>query len=124
MAHKLKEHVYQCIEGTQNGRKLYMFFAPAKEIFSFVSVNQKEEDADEGYQRAASPARTSAISKFVDAGNPIPLSLLVTLEKRHATYHSGKITVKGGKKSGWVIDGQHRLIGSMLAKTDILLPVV
>jgi len=124
MTTKPKEHSYPCIVGNQNGRSLYMFFASAKDIYSFVSVNQKEEDEDKGYQRVASPARTASISKFVDNGNSIPLSLLITLEKRAATFDGNEIKIKGGKKSGWVIDGQHRLIGSMLAQTEILLPVV
>lgn len=124
MTIKSVEHTYDCIEKEQNGHKLYVFFAPAKEIYSFVSVNQKEEDADEGYQRVASPSRTSAISRFVDAGNAIPLSLLITLEKRAATFEDGKLTIKVSKKSGWVIDGQHRLMGSVLANKEINLPVV
>lgn len=124
MTVKAKEYTYNCLEAEQNGHKLHLFFAPAKEIYNFVSVNQKEEDADEGYQRVASPARTAAISKFVDAGNVIPLSILITLEKRAANFERGKLTIKAGKKSGWIIDGQHRLVGSMKAKSNILLPVV
>ncbi|MEK7919214.1 DGQHR domain-containing protein [Burkholderia contaminans] len=124
MTTKPKEYTYDCLEAEQNGHKLHLFFAPAKEIYSFVSVNQKEEDADEGYQRAASPARTSAITRFVNSGNVIPLSILITLEKKAATFDKGEITIKAGKKSGWVIDGQHRLIGSMNANDDVLLPVV
>lgn len=119
-----REHTYDFLVATQNQRALHIFFAPAKEIFSFVSVNQKEEDADEGYQRVASPARTRAIAKYVDAGNTLPLSILITLEKRAVSLDGRKITIKVGKKSGWVIDGQHRLIGAMQASTDIMLPVV
>ncbi|SOY54133.1 conserved hypothetical protein [Cupriavidus taiwanensis] len=124
MTAKAKEYSYACLQAEQNKQKLHLFFAPAKEIFEFVSVNQKEEDSEDGYQRVASPARTTAIAKFVDAGNVLPLSLLITLEKRAVTLANGKLTVKVGKKSGWVIDGQHRLIGAMKAKKDILLPVV
>ncbi|SEB03163.1 DGQHR domain-containing protein [Paraburkholderia sartisoli] len=124
MTTKVKEHSYDCLEAEQNGHKLHLFFASAKEIYEFVSINQKEEDASEGYQRAASPARTTAISKFVDAGNVIPLSILITLEKKAATFDGKHIKVKVGKKSGWVIDGQHRLIGAMKAQKDVLLPVV
>lgn len=119
-----KERTYHCLTADQNGYDIYVFFAPAKEIFQFVSVNQKEEDVDGGYQRVASPARTAAIAKYVDAGNTLPLSILVTLEKRATTINGNKITIKVSKKSGWVIDGQHRLIGAMQADSDIPLPVV
>ncbi|WP_186272014.1 DGQHR domain-containing protein [Burkholderia gladioli] len=119
-----KEYTYECLVGEQNDRELYFFFAPAKEIYSFVSINQKQEDADEGYQRAASPARTAAIARYVDAGNVLPLSILVTLEKRAVSVVGSEITIKVSKKSGWVIDGQHRLVGAMKAEADFLLPVV
>lgn len=115
---------YDCLTATQNGYDLQLFFAPAKELFHFVSINQKEEDEDGGYQRVASPSRTSAITKFLNKGNALPTSLLITLEKRAVTMANDKITITISKKSGWVIDGQHRLIGAMLAEKDILLPVV
>jgi DGQHR domain-containing protein len=119
-----KEFSYDVLSATQGKHNLYTFFAPAKEIFSFVSVNQKEEDVDEGYQRAASPARTRAITKYVDDGNALPLSILITIERRAASINGKKLLIKASKKSGWVIDGQHRLVGAMQSKADVMLPVV
>lgn len=116
--------VYDVITSKQNGYDLYLFFADAKELFQCVSINKKEEDEDGGYQRAASPARTRAIGRFIDAGNPLPLSLLINLEKRAVTLQGSQIHISASKKSGWVIDGQHRLIGAVQADTQILLPVV
>lgn len=115
---------YEVISTEQAGRGLYSFFAPADEVFSFVSINQKEEDSDGGYQRAASPARTRAITRYVEDGNPLPLSILVTLEKNAVTVGDGKISIKQKKSSGWVIDGQHRLVGAANADSPPSLPVV
>lgn len=115
---------YDVLEGEQNGKKIYTFFVPARELYTFVSINQKLEDEDGGYQRAASPARTRAISKYIDDGNTLPLSVLVTLEKSAVTLKDGRINVKKKKKSGWVIDGQHRLIGAVKADADIELPCI
>lgn len=115
---------YPFVEAKQGKHRLIIFFAKAKDLWKCVSVNQKEEDADGGYQRAFSASRTGAIKRFVEAGNPIPLSILVTLDKKHMSENGSVITIKQAKNSGWVIDGQHRLIGSMEAKTDIYLPVV
>src|SRR3569833_3003023 len=106
---------FNCIEGIQSGHKLYAFFASAKELFQCVSINQKEEDADGGYQRAASPARTSAISRYIDAGNTLPLSILITLDPKSTKLDNGIIEINQKKSSGWVIDGQHRLIGAVQA---------
>lgn len=115
---------YSCLETTQGGKKLYTFFASAREIFQFASINQKMEDADGGYQRAASPARTRSITRFVESGNMLPLSILITLEKDAAKLSNGKIEIKKQKSSAWVIDGQHRLAGAKDANVDIILPVV
>jgi DGQHR domain-containing protein len=119
-----KSFIYDSISASQNGYELHVFFAPAKELYQCVAINQKEEDEDGGYQRAASPARTRAIARFVDDGNPLPLSLLITLEKRAVKLGNGKLEINASKKSGWVIDGQHRLVGAMQAQAEILLPVV
>lgn len=119
-----KKYTYECLTAEQGKHHLLVFFAPAKELWDCVSINQKEEDADGGYQRAVSVARARSISKFVDEGNPLPLSVLITLEKNAFKLDGNKLTINSGKKSGWVIDGQHRLFGAMKAEQDILIPVV
>lgn len=121
-----KSYTYDILRSRQGKFEIISFFAPAKELWSFVSINQKTEDEEDedGYQRFASAARVKAISRFVDAGNPIPLSILVTLEKRSISLESKKVTINASKKAGWVIDGQHRLLGAKEATGDILLPVV
>lgn len=115
---------YKVLSADQNGRRIYSFFAPAEEIFSFVSINQKDEDKDGGYQRAASPARTRSITNFVQAGNTLPLSILLTLEASAVEVKDGQISIKKSKKSGWVIDGQHRLVGAMNAGINLPLPCI
>ena len=119
-----KKYTYDFLQAEQGKHSLLVFFAPAKEIWECVSINQKEEDADGGYQRAVSVARAKAISKFVDEGNPLPLSILISLEKSAFKIEDGKLTITAAKKSGWVIDGQHRLFGAMKAEKDILIPVI
>lgn len=121
---KSKKFQYRVLEATQGNHQLLSFFAPAKELLKCVSINQKDEDEDEGYQRIASPARTGAIARYVDAGNPLPLSILITLERRHINLDGDELTISANKKSGWVIDGQHRLIGATKASTAIELPVI
>ena len=117
-------YAYECIEHKQNKHELFSFFAPAKELIKCVSINQKLEDEEGGYQRAASPARTQQIARFIDAGNVLPLSILITLEKKAVKVDHKKIHITEGKNSGWVIDGQHRLIGAVVAQSDIVLPVI
>ena len=59
-----------------------------------------------------SASRVNAISKYVNKGKPIPLSVLVSLEKKVEIDKKRKtITFPPSADLGWVIDGQHRLAG-------------
>lgn len=112
------------IKVAQGGHELFLFSAPAHKLWSFLSINEKIEDKDEGYQRVLSPSRTRAIARYVDAKHPIPLSILVTLEKDAVKDDGSHLVIKDRPSSGWVIDGQHRLAGAHEADLDIDIPVV
>ncbi|MDB5802864.1 MAG: hypothetical protein JWN73_186 [Betaproteobacteria bacterium] len=116
---------YQCLTAKQGKFELVAFFAPAKELWKCVSVNEKKEDEDGGYQRATSASRLAAIAKFIDGNNPIPTSILISLKNGAVTISNGKIEITAKKASGWVIDGQHRLSAAAEnAKKEITLPVI
>lgn len=118
------QYEYTCVKGTQGKHELILFFAPAKELWNCVAINQKQEDEEGGYQRATSASRVAAISRYVDADNQIPLSVLVSFQQSAVSHQGNKIRIPGKKTSGWVIDGQHRLAGASHAEKEIVLPVV
>lgn len=118
-----RKYKYPCIEVVQDDHKLYLFEAPASDLWKILKINHRIEDKDEGYQRVLSPSRVRAISRFIQRKNPLPLSILVTFDD--ATVDAdGNIAIPAIENAGWVIDGQHRLAGAHESNTNIHLPVV
>lgn len=116
----------ECFEIVQNNFKLYFFAESAKKMWKILTINQRVEDKDEGYQRAISGSRVKSISKYIDLKNPIPQSLLISFDEATVVNENGKVylLVKEKKDAGWVIDGQHRFAGANNAKDDIKLPFI
>jgi DGQHR domain-containing protein len=107
-----------CFKFKQATHDLYAFVLDAKtawEAFSISRLTDDDDDDDFGYQRILSPARLSNITKYITSGQPIPNSILVSVDE--AEYDSKKrtITIPKGTDVAWVIDGQHRLAGAFQA---------
>lgn len=71
---------FPCTEFTQGNYKLIFFSASAKTMWNVLSINRKIEDKTEGYQRSLSQSRVGAIARYIESGNTIPQSLLITLD--------------------------------------------
>jgi DGQHR domain-containing protein len=116
--------VFRCLPVKQFDQTFYMFAAPAKALWSVVSINQRDENKDSGYQRVLSPSRTRAIAAYLKKQQPMPLSLLISFDDAALSPDKRTITIKNKPKSGWVIDGQHRLAGAHESELDVELPVI
>lgn len=115
---------YDCLLFEQGRRKLVLFSCSAKELWTIVQVNQHEEDGEDGYQRGVSTSRLAKIAAFIDDGNYIPTSVLISFEHAKLSADGTKLIVDKRQDAGWVIDGQHRLAGANQSEQDIVLPVV
>lgn len=113
---------FPCVTARQGDLTLALFAAPAKQLWQVVEVNRRDPDKEKGYQRALSQSRVEAIGRYIRGGNPIPTSLLVSLEGATLSQDGAQISIPNRHDSGWVIDGQHRLIGAH--QTDIDVTVV
>ena len=123
------ERRYSAIQMKAGTHTLYMFEAPASELWSFLAINRQIEDKDEGYQRALSSGRVAAIARFITTGkNTIPTALIVSLDTGASfDEDAGELVIPEGSGVGWVIDGQHRLAGAHEATrsgVDVNIPVV
>ena len=103
---------------------MYLFPMSAKKLWSVVQVNQRQEDKEEGYQRAFSESRVKKIARYLNDGNCIPGAILVSFDKAKLNPSRKNLVIDNVEDAGWVIDGQHRLIGAHKAETDIEIPVV
>jgi DGQHR domain-containing protein len=115
---------FDCLAFEQGGRSLVMFGCSAKLLWSVTQVNQRVEEDEKGYQRAVSASRVTKIAQFIDEGNYIPTSVLISFEHAKLSTDKNELIVENRQDAGWVIDGQHRLVGGHDAQKDIILPVV
>ncbi len=116
---------FPCISFRQGEHDLVCLTANAKQLWELVKINKREEDKDVGYQRALSEGRADKIARFIDKGNVLPGSVIISFEgDTKIDKAKSQIIVPNRADAGWVIDGQHRLAGARRAKSDIQLPVV
>lgn len=117
---------FQCMEFKQGNSLMYFFSADAKTMWKVISINRKIEDKNEGYQRTLSQSRVKAIAKYIDSGNSIPQSLLITLDEAKIVTKNNQtfINFNNTSDAGWVIDGQHRFAGAYNATKNINLPFI
>jgi DGQHR domain-containing protein len=128
-AAKTKMLKFPCVKSKQGKFELVAFVTKASILRSFVEINQRDPDEKTGYQRVLSASRVRVIKAYIDAGKPIPTSILISLEEGSKLTHDANtdkwtISIPQSRESGWVIDGQHRLAGASEATTDIELVVV
>ena len=109
----------------QGNHSFYAFTLKASELWPMVSINRRSETEDRGYQRVLSNSRVESVATHIRNGNPLPISVLVALDKASFDNNRGVLHIPKGKDIGWVIDGQHRLAGAHEAVdvTDIELCV-
>lgn len=120
------KHVqFPCVTFSQGTHTLVLFVATAKALWEVVEINKREEDKNKGYQRALSSARAEKIANFIDSGNVLPGSVVISFETDTKLDKSrSAIIIPNRPDAGWVIDGQHRLAGASKATHDIDIPVI
>jgi DGQHR domain-containing protein len=116
---------FPCLSLKQDKYDLVCFVVKAHELWTFVKVNTRESDKDTGYQRALSTSRVKALSQYIDNGNAIPNSVLISFdETSDAISKNGVLSFTAADDAAWVIDGQHRLAGAHESSKNIELIVV
>ncbi|EOV0354073.1 DGQHR domain-containing protein [Vibrio fluvialis] len=98
----------------------------AKDIFEISEVSRVDTDPKEGYQRYLNSKRADDIAEYLNGGNIIPGSIILSAQDGCIINYDEDlqeidIDTQNGKL--FVIDGQHRLYGASRAEKPILLPV-
>lgn len=116
------------IQLEQQDQHLYLFKIKASQLYDMVSINQREDDKDTGYQRTLSISRAKSIANYiVKKQRPIAPGLVIAFEDSSYDESDSTINIPDNQNAGWVIDGQHRLRGAKLAADggiDIELAVI
>ena len=61
----------------QGNSTLYSFSEKASKLWSYVSINRREENKDDGYQRVLASSRVRAVADYIKEGNIIPGSIII-----------------------------------------------
>ena len=114
----------RCVPVQQHDKVFFFFAASAKTLFDILDIDEREPDKDKGYQRALSMARVRQITDFVKHKNILSPAIVVSLQGAEFDKDTYELNIPRSEHSGWVIDGQHRLVGAAKAEEDIQLPVI
>jgi DGQHR domain-containing protein len=111
----------------QGQHVFYLFTMPASKLFRLLQINQRSEDKREGYQRILSPSRVKSIERYIVAGRRVPGAIIAAFDQGSFDPDARILTLPKDENAGWVVDGQHRLVGAFQASeegSDIWLPTV
>jgi DNA sulfur modification protein DndB len=95
-------------------------------IFKTSKISRADEDPEKGFQRLLSIKRAKDIAEYLNEGNIIPGSLILSAQKKtDITFdpESKNLSFPIIENSFLVIDGQHRLYGAHEAEEDTELLV-
>ncbi len=113
---------------TQGRHRFYSLTIPSDVLAATCFVVDRDEDPLSGFQRLLDKGRAQQIADYIDAGfGTIPTSVVLSAQSISGfTYNRSKRTVRFRKsvKSFLVLDGQHRIYGFHLAKSELRVPVV
>jgi DGQHR domain-containing protein len=113
---------------SQGRHRFFSLTIPSDVLARTCFVISRDEDPLEGFQRLLDRDRAQQIADYIDAGlGTIPTSVILSAqESADFTYDQRKRTVrfKDSSKSFLILDGQHRVYGFHLAKSELRAPVV
>lgn len=113
---------------TQGRHRFYTLTMPADVLARTCFVIARDEDPIEGFQRLLNRERAKQIADYIDSGlGTIPTSVVLSAQADASFEYNARsksVSFKNLAKSFLVLDGQHRVYGFMLAKSDLRVPVV
>jgi DGQHR domain-containing protein len=101
---------------------------PSSVLAATCFVSRRDEDSTAGFQRLLDRSRAEAIAKYIDDGSgTIPGAIVLSAQSNADLIYTRKLKTLSFKiepNAFLVLDGQHRVFGFALAKTDLRVPVV
>lgn len=113
---------------TQGSHRFYTLTMPTEVLARCCYVTSREEDPETGFQRVLDKKRAQEIAEYMDQGfGTIPSSIVLSAQPNADLRDVAKgktLEFTFNPKSFLVLDGQHRVYGFSLAKTNLRVPVV
>jgi hypothetical protein len=108
---------------TQGRHRFYTLTMPSDVLAETCVVDTREENPDDGFQRALDRKRAQEIADYIDIGfGTIPCSIVLSAQPEAALEYISRTQVLRFKKSPrsfLILDGQHRVFGFKLAKARL-----
>lgn len=118
---------YPALLLTQNKHRFYFGTVPVDDLFPHCFVARREEDPQQGFQRALSEVRADDISRYLSAGNgSIPTNVVLSAQQEALLqYNPRSKTIQFSRvaRAFLVLDGQHRLWGYSKCPNKHRVPV-
>ena len=113
---------------TQGRHRFYTLTMPADVLARTCFVTNRDEDPEEGFQRLLNKSRAQDIANYIDSGfGTIPTSVVLSAQPDADFEYSTRlktVSFLDQPTSFLILDGQHRVYGFRLAKSDLRVPVV
>ncbi|MBI2388606.1 MAG: DGQHR domain-containing protein [Deltaproteobacteria bacterium] len=110
------------VDFSYNGHRMFVGVVPVEKLFPFCAVSRTAEDPEKGYQRHLAEQRARRIAEYLDDGNVIPGSIILSAQSAAALKYDGEqLSFAARPRAFLVIDGQHRLYGAHMASTGGVL---
>ncbi|SOB79044.1 DGQHR domain-containing protein [Sphingomonas guangdongensis] len=113
---------------SQGEHRFYTLTMPADVLARTCFVTNRDEDPAEGFQRLLNKSRAKEIAEYIDSGfGTIPTSVVLSAQADAEFEYSRSnktVSFKEAPHSFLILDGQHRVYGFRLAKSDLRVPVV
>jgi DGQHR domain-containing protein len=111
----------------QNQQRFYFATIPVDDLYPFVFVSRRDEDPQDGFQRALNEDRADDIARYLSSGRgSIPTNIVLSAQENAGlTYDRRTKSILFSRVSSafLVLDGQHRLWGYQKCKTRHRVPV-
>ncbi len=118
-----------------NAPTFLLFHASAAEIATWADVERLSTTSKTGAQRPLRELKVAKVARFLAAEvkNTIPTAVVIAIDAGSAHFQApggtgcGQLTLtvkQAGKKPGLIIDGQHRVFGTLKFSSDTHLNVI
>src|SRR5271170_138862 len=122
-----RKPAYPALLLTQNKHRFYFCTIPVDDLFEYCFVARREEDAQQGFQRALSEGRADDISRYLSSGNgSIPTNVVLSAQSEAGLQYkarSKQLAFSRIPRAFLVLDGQHRLWGYSKCPVKHRVPV-
>lgn len=113
---------------TQGNYKFYTLTLPADMLVNTCFVVARDENPEEGFQRLLNKDRAQQIADYIDSGfGTIPTSVVLSAQSDSQFSYNSRtksVSFQPNNKAFLVLDGQHRVYGFRLSKSNLRVPVV